>query len=344
MNKAHTNAELPMGKVRQSQKLDPKTVWICRGRSVGNLLRMGHCAPTVMQTILDVSGLDEQWLVKLSAGMPGGIGNTGFECGAMTSPLVLLGLHNGLREVDRGLPVIFDKGHALCQQFLACHKTIHCKQIRGKDHFPKHCIRPVCLAPELYMAASINHSRDAIAFNVRDAYCRLYSHFSKSHFHCAHAVLHQLHYKTSNHQRLFDATSAFLGGTLFLGMTCSAFAAGVMAVGLQSGEIENSPQKVIRLLTRMTLGGNAFDEKINKFNRSMNTGYRMSKWFTQEFGSTQCRAITQCDFSTHPGVNNFIERDCVTRCKEMAAKVAEKVQETITDLKAVQISPDQIAT
>jgi uncharacterized protein (DUF58 family) len=37
------------------------------------------------------------------AGMPGGIGNTGFECGGITSPLVLLGLRNGLLFVCAGL-------------------------------------------------------------------------------------------------------------------------------------------------------------------------------------------------------------------------------------------------
>ena len=111
-----------------------------------------------------------------------------------------------------------------------------------------------------------------------------------------------------------------------MGRTCSAFTAGVMAIGLQAGEIEDSPLRVIRLLAIMTVGGYAFDEKINKFNRSMNRGYRLSKWFVKEFGSTQCQAITQCDFSDSKGISNYIEGDCITRCKMIADKVAEKVQ------------------
>ena len=51
--------------------------------ALANLLRMGHCAPTVMKTILDISPAEKEWLVRLSAGMPGGIGNTGFECGGV---------------------------------------------------------------------------------------------------------------------------------------------------------------------------------------------------------------------------------------------------------------------
>ncbi len=216
--------------------------WLYWGRSLANLLRMGHCAPTVMQTLLDVSGAQQEWPVRLSAGMPGGIGNTGFECGAVTSPLVFMGLRCGLREMDRGLPVIFDKGHSLCRDFLECHKTLQCKQIRGKDRFPRHCIKPVCLAPELFLAATSDNSRAAIPAETRESYCRIYSYWAQNDFHCARAVLDQLHYTALEHPELFDAVSAFMGGTLFMGMTCSAFTAGVMAVGLRCGEIENSPR------------------------------------------------------------------------------------------------------
>ena len=319
---------------RSGQNL--RSRWKYWRQSAANLFRMGHCAPTVMQTILDVSDTQKEWLVRLSAGMPGGIGNTGFECGAVTSPLALMGLQYGLREMDRGLPVIFDRGHALCQQFLKCHKSLECKQIRGNDRFPKHCIRPVCLSPQLFLAAVVSDNQGIIPPETRASYRRMYSHWVAEDFHCAQAVFDHLQYTPAEHPELFDAASAFIGGTLFMGMTCSAFAAGVMAVGLRSGEIENSPARVIRMLFRMTFGGNAFDEKINKFNRSMNAGYRISKWFTQEFGSTQCRAITGCDFSTQAGVSKYIASNCVTGCREIAKKVAERVQKTLTDLETIQ--------
>ena len=103
-----------MKKIKHSQKTAPTSKWAYRKQSVVNLVRMGHCAPTVMKTVLDVPNSEKEWLVRLSAGMPGGIGNTGFECGAVTSPLALMGLRYGLRQLDRGLPVIFDRGHALC--------------------------------------------------------------------------------------------------------------------------------------------------------------------------------------------------------------------------------------
>jgi hypothetical protein len=319
-----------MEQQNQPQKTDLGTNWGFRRRGLANLLRMGHCAPTVMKTILDITSTEKEWLVRLSAGMPGGIGNTGFECGGATSPLALLGIRYGLREVDRGLPVIFDKGHALCQNFLACHHTLQCREIRGKDRFPRHCILPVLRSPELFMDAYNGKYQEPIPPARRVGYSKLYSYLVENNFHCAQAVLIHLGYSSTEFRELIDATSAFMGGTLLMGKTCSAFTAGVMAIGLRTGEIEDSPLRVIRLLAIMTIGGNAFDERINKFNRSMNRGYKLSRWFTKEFGSTQCQAITHCDFSDLTGVNNYIEGDCITRCRQIAEKVAVKVQTMIS--------------
>ncbi len=323
-----------MDQQRQPIETFPVRTVEYRLRSFGNLLRMGHCAPTVMRTLLDISALDKEWLVKFSAGMPGGIGNTGYECGGVTSPLALLGLNYGLREIDRGLPVIFDKGHALCQRFLECHKTMRCTEIRGQDKFPMHCIRPVLLSPELFGQALANDNRHAIPEAIREGYRKIYSHMTENGFHCARTVFERLGYTAIDHRELFDAASAFMGGTLFMGLTCSAFTAGVMAIGLRYGEIENSPLRVIRLLAIMTVGGNAFDENLNKFNRSMNNGYRLSKWFRSEFGSTQCQAITQCDFSTASDAAEFVDGRHVVRCREITERIAERVQQLLDDKNA----------
>jgi hypothetical protein len=102
-----------------------------------------------------------------------------------------------------------------------------------------------------------------------------------------------------------------------------------MVIGLRAGEIEDSPLRVIRLLAIMTAGGYAFDEGLNKFNRSMNNGYRLSKWFVKEFGSTQCQAITQCDFSDASGVSSYIEGGLIAKCRTIPAMVAERVQKIL---------------
>jgi hypothetical protein len=279
-----------------------------------------------MQTILDVSSTDKEWLVRLSAGMPGGIGNTGHECGAVTSPLAVMGTQHGLREVDRGLPVLFDRGHALCRDFLACQGTLQCREIRTKEGFPRQCVGPVLRSAELWRGALDDARPDAIPESTRPAYSRLYSHFVQNEFHCAQAVLGHLGYSPAEHRELFDATSAFMGGMLFMGKTCSALTAGVMAIGLKDGEIENSRLRVARLLAIMTVGGDAFGDHLNKFNASMNRGNRLAKWFAGEFGSTQCQKITGCDFSDPAGVSRYIDGEQITRCRAIGCRVAEQVE------------------
>lgn len=120
-----------------------------------------------------------------------------------------------------------------------------------------------------------------------------------------------------------------MGGTVFTGMTCSALTAGVMALGLARGEIENSRLRVLRMIGTMAVGGDAFADKLNAFNRTMNLGQRLSRWFAVEHGSTQCRAITQCDFSTTAGVRRYIESGGTTRCSAIAQSVARRVQSMI---------------
>jgi hypothetical protein len=318
-----------METLKKSDRPAAEPMWGQRGKAFANLLKMGHCAPAVMRTLLDISTPEKDWPVKLNAGMPGGIGNSGYECGGVTSPLVMLGIEYGLRQVERGLPIIFDKGHALIQNFLGCQHTLQCREIRGKDRFPRHCIAPVTRSPELYLACRDGNHTEAIPEERREGYARLYYHMGENEFQCAQVVLVRLGYKPAENQELFDAVAAFSGGTIFMGGTCSAFSAGVMAIGLSRGEIENSYPRVLRMLAIMTAGGNAFDEKLNKFNKSMNRGYRLSKWFGREFGSTQCQAITECTFSEAAGVSNYIEGERINRCRAITDKVAEKVQKML---------------
>jgi C_GCAxxG_C_C family probable redox protein len=293
---------------------------------LNNLLRMGHCAPAVMQTVLDINHTEQEWLVKLMAGMPGGIANTGFECGAITSPLVILGLRRGLTEMRVGLPLIFDQGHAYYQLFSDENAASFCKDIQIPGRIPVRCIHCVRHSPELLAETLASDNQFAIPDEQREAYSNLYAYLKQNGFHCAHAVFQQLSHTIPVNQGLLDATSAFLGGTLFKGITCSAFTAGVMAIGLRIGEIENSYPRVIRMLGLMISGGDAFDDSVNKFNPAMNTGYRLSKWFRKEFGSTQCQAITECDFSSAAGVDKYIASDGITQCHRMAKMVAEQVE------------------
>jgi hypothetical protein len=79
----------------------------------------------------------------------------------------------------------------------------------------------------------------------------------------------------------------------------------------------------------MIAGGNALSEDINKFNRLINIGNKMSKWFRNEFGSNLCREITRCDFSSLKDVQKYIENGSVSSCKIIAEKVGKQAENII---------------
>jgi hypothetical protein len=309
--------------------LSSKTKRMYRRSGLANLLKMGHCAPAVMQTFLDIGNSKKEWLVKLTAGLPGGIGNTGFECGGVTATLIQMGLDHGLSASHDGLPKFFNAGHDYCQRFAKCNHSLLCQDILGDRRLPLPCIKVARHAPELYQETARSDNAEAISGETREAFRLLYSHLSTNCFHCAHAVLQKLSDTIPVTQELLDGTSGFIGGAVFKGLTCSAFTAGLMAVGLKLGEIEDSHLRVFRMLATMIAGGDALADHMNKFNRVMNIGNRMAGWFTEEFGSTLCREVTQCDFSSLGDVHRYIEKDSVTPCKIIAEKVTRQAERII---------------
>lgn len=311
--------------------LSSRTKMKYRRCGFNNLLKMGHCAPAVMKTILDLGNTKEDWLVRMTAGLPGGIGNTGFECGGITSPMIQLGLKHGLSAKNEGLPTVIYAGQDYVRRFRKCNNSLLCKEILGTRRVPLPCIKVVRHAPELYMQTGCNGNTEAISAETREAFNLLYSHFCANNFHCAHAVLNHMGGTIPVTRELLDGTSGFIGGTAFNGLTCSAFTSGVMAVGLKLGELEDSYLRVVRMLTIMISGGNAFADRLNKFNRLMNIGHRMSKWFKKEFGSTLCSEITQCDFSSLENVHRYIGNGSVNSCKIIAEKVAKHAERIIKE-------------
>lgn len=72
-----------------------------------------------------------------------------------------------------------------------------------------------------------------------------------------------------------------------------------------------------------------FANGLNKFNRTMNLGHQLAKWFKGAFGSTQYRDVTACDFSKTVGVNQYVETGLVSRCQAIAQQVAVEVDRMI---------------
>jgi hypothetical protein len=302
-----------------------------RRRGVGNLLRMGHCAPSVMKALLDASGSTARWPVLLTAGLPGGIGNSGGECGGLTAPLVLLGLEHGRAEAEDGLPVVVGAGCDLLARFADVQGTTQCRAIRGTSRVPLRCIGVVREAPAMCASCVAAAATGAVSPEAREAYRRLYDHWKQEGFHCADAVLCGCATSPAPDAELRDAVTAFMGGTVFAGMTCSALTAGVMALGLALGEIEDSHVRVARMLAMMAVGGDAFADEVNAFNRVMNLGHELAEWFEAEFGSIRCRELTGCDFASTADVDDYLERDGTVECSRLARRVAERVSAMVDD-------------
>jgi Putative redox-active protein (C_GCAxxG_C_C) len=259
------------------------------------------------------------------AGMPGGIGNTGGECGGVTAPLVVLGLRHGQEPMVRGLPVVVYKGHHHLRRFAECQGTTACRGILGNARLPLRCIGVITQAPILCAESCGADCTAAISAAQQEAFRRLYDYWRENEFHCAHAVFHRLQGAVPVSEGLLNGSSGFIGGTVFTGMTCSALAAGVMALGLRLGQIETSHLRVLHMVGLMAVRGDAFADNVNAFNGAMNHGNRLSQWFTAEFGSNQCAAITQCDFSTAEGVQRYVEGGGTARCSAIAERVAFRV-------------------
>lgn len=300
-----------------------------RRLGVRNLLRMGHCAPSVMRTLMEATGSDSRWPVMLTAGLPGGIGNTGGECGGVTAPLVLLGLTYGREETDEGLPVVVPAGRDLLARFDDTEGATRCREIRGTSRVPLRCIGVVREASVTCAGCLSAPDPQAVPAPAREAYRRLYQHWQQRGFHCADAVLDRCETSAAPDQELTDAVTAFMGGTVLAGMTCSALTAGVMALGLALGEMEDSYPRVARMIAMMATGGDAFADDVNAFNRVMNLGHELGEWFEQELGSTQCRVVTGCDFASGPHVDAYIARDGTAACTRIAQRVAERVADLV---------------
>jgi hypothetical protein len=246
---------------------------------------------------------------------------------------MLLGMIHGLGSIQEGLPIVFDRSHNHIEGFRLRRGTVLCREIRGTPQRVLPCIRTIAYSGALCADTLCGGGHHVIPGQAREAYCRLYAAFGGCGFHCAQTVLRHLD-GLRRVKPLLDAASAFLGGTSFAGMTCSALTAGAMALGLRIGEIERRPWRVLRMVFLILTGGPAFHDRVNRFNGAMNRGGELAAWFTAQFGSTQCRQITRADFSSLPDVEAYLRNDGITQCRQITGKVAERVRFMLAEIKA----------
>jgi hypothetical protein len=93
-------------------------------------------------------------------------------------------------------------------------------------------------------------------------------------------------------------------------------------------ETDGSSATSIEFLSAHACPG--FRKRMGFRTRSLRT-LLLARWFNAEFGDTQCRALTGCDFSTVSGAMRYTETDAVERCRAISEKVAAEVLRMAAD-------------
>jgi hypothetical protein len=292
-------------------------------RTINNMRRMGHCAPGVMQTLGQINNIENDSLVIYAGAMAGGIAGPGMECGVLTAPLMFMGYQNtDFTGVSEKLDLI-SRAQSYVNEFTAFNGSCICSRIR--DEGMPACMRAVRNFHRLYSKAERNPHM--LSDKQKESYSLLLEHFNKNEFHCSQSVLKHLNDGFPVTKELLDSSWLFIGGIALLNRTCGALAAGVMALGAVSAEIENSYIRVARMNRLLKNKSNeAMKDEINNFNRAINYSDELGAWFMNEFGTTSCYNIWGLNFSEIRDVERFISGQYINQCSYIGRKVAQKVK------------------
>jgi C_GCAxxG_C_C family probable redox protein len=296
--------------------------------AIKNVLSMGHCAPTVARTLLQSEGIEDPQLIKLMAAMPGGIGNSGAECGGVTAPLMHLGLRFGYDLSEENQVRVISLGQSHLRAFERLHRTVLCHDIRARGVlYP--CLKAIYTAPDLILGTMDELAQRDPYVGIPPATVQVLHEFNARDFHCCHSVLRLLDDGTLPDETLLRASWGFLGGTVLQRLTCGALTAGVMAIGLGLGQIEDRPHKVIQMIALLVSGGDAMRDDVNRFNPCINASHKLVSWFEETFGSCQCRGLIESSASDPQPWKTYLSQDRVDQCRVIACRTAEKVREIL---------------
>ena len=212
-------------------------------RTLNNFLRMGHCAPSVMQTLLEINDIPNSSLVKYSGAMSGGIAGPGMECGALTAPLMFLGVQKDVMTGSSEKLDIITRAQSYINEFTTFNGSCICGNIR-RGNMPA-CKKSVCNFHKLFLKAVTDPA--PLSAEPEEAYALLLKAFDNNNFHCSHHVLNNLDSNYQITKELLNSSWVFIGGIALLNRTCGALAAGVMALSSRTAKIENSYSRVARM-------------------------------------------------------------------------------------------------
>jgi len=280
--------------------------------TVNNVLKMGHCAPGIMQTLLDINDIQNTNMVLYAGGMAGGIAGSAMECGALTAPLMFIGFQNdNLTSIPEKLDVI-GKAQSYVNEFVAFSGSSFCGKIRQDGM--QECRKVMSNFNKPFSKALSKPAR--LSDEAKESYSLLLKEFDDNKFHCAHNVFSNLNSNFLITKELLDSSWIFIGGITLLNRTCGALAGGVLALSSATSKIENSYSRVARMNRLLRHEDNeAMNEEINNFNRAINYSEELGTWFRNEFGSTSCHDIWGYNFSEKKEGEKNISGQCILNTK-----------------------------
>jgi len=168
----------------------------------------------------------------------------------VTSSLVLLGLRYGLRDLDDGACLSSSTAATPVPAIpRIATRLSQCEEIRGDDRFSQHCIPPIVGAPGLFSEVVAHDVRDAIP-QMSEGPTRACTPIWRKTISTVPGRSSASARGTQQRQDLMDASSAFMGGTAFMGSP-AARCRRRHGTGLGRGEVENSVPRVVAACLRM---------------------------------------------------------------------------------------------
>lgn len=291
-------------------------------KSLIDVLKKGHCAPSIMYTLLDYLHKQDDNIVRLTSGFPGGMGLS-LECGGITAPIMFLGLQYGYENKSGEIPELISLGINHLNIFKDVHNSIMCSDIINKKNG---CKNVIATSPKICFYCMKNYKKfNQIDEQTKTAYSKFLDHINNNSFHCTHSVLMNLKDKIEINPDLLKASWGFVGGTVMQGHTCGALYAGVFAISAKYGDVEKSFSRVIKLMKMRGKGENVDSEELNKFHKAMNISKEFGKWFETNFKCTQCRDLILADLSSNEDVDNYVSKNKIEYCKKLCNEVTEKL-------------------
>ncbi len=291
-------------------------------KTINNVLRMGHCAPSIMQTLLDINNIQNKKMVLNAGAMAGGIAGADTECGALTAPLMFLGYSNNkISEIPDKIELI-GKAQSYLKEFNAYNSSTVCHRIRNQGM--SSCRKAMYNFHEVYTGAISTPCH--LSDESRESWSLLLRTFKENKFHCAHNVLNSIKDKIPVTKEMLDSTSVFIGGIALLSRTCDALTAGVIALSSVTSKIEGSYSRVAAMNRLLRQRDNtAMNEEINNFNKAINYSDELGAWFRNEFGTISCHDIWSYDFSKLKDVESYVGGQCMKQCRYIADKVVNQL-------------------